>query len=82
MRVAPDGRRVYFVASGDLLGPAQQGAWNRQARSTVGADNLYVYDDSGQGTTAFIGICARGKTFRGPPQTLAAPAVKRSDPVD
>ncbi len=56
VRVAPDGRRVYFVAGGDLLSQAQREVLKGQGRPVprVGAANLYVYD-SVSGSVAFIG---------------------------
>jgi hypothetical protein len=56
VKVAPDGRRVYFVARGDLLNSSQQAGLEGEGRPVprVGADNLYVYD-SATGTIAFVG---------------------------
>src|ERR1700684_1544177 len=46
VRVAPDGSRVYFVASGDLLTASQQGTLEGEGKPVphVMAENLYVYD--------------------------------------
>ncbi len=64
MRVAPDGQRAYFVARGDLLDAAQQQALENEARPVpkAGADNLYVYDDAGEGSIAFVAdLCSGGE---------------------
>ena len=55
VRLAPDGARVYFVATGELLSAEEQAALEAagDAVPRVGADNLYVYD-SESGTTAFV----------------------------
>lgn len=63
VRVAPDGERAYFVATGDLLKVAEQGVLEREAHPVphAGADNLYVYEDvSGNEKTAFIGDLCSG----------------------
>lgn len=46
VRIAADGSRVYFVASGDLLDEVEESALRVSGRPTpqVGADNLYVYN--------------------------------------
>lgn len=59
-RVAPDGSRVYFVATGDLLGDSAQQGLEEEARAVPrsGADNLYSYDVA-TGQTAFVGdLCS------------------------
>ncbi|HEY3829388.1 MAG TPA: hypothetical protein VGL57_09340 [Solirubrobacteraceae bacterium] len=60
VRVAPDGARVYFVATGDLLSTAAQAALAGEGRAVpqVGADNFYVYDTVSE-QMSFIGdLCA------------------------
>jgi hypothetical protein len=61
VKIAPDGRRVYYVAEGDLLSEAERHALEAQGRPTpkTGAYNFYVYDSS-TGGTQFIGdLCGR-----------------------
>jgi hypothetical protein len=61
VRVAPDGTRVYFVAGGDLLSPAQRAGLEGEGRAVprVGAANLYVYDSAHPGIVAFVaGLCS------------------------
>jgi hypothetical protein len=68
VRIAPDGSRVYFVASGDLLGSAERQALEAEGRPTPqpGADNLYVYDGAaGSGTLAFIARLCTGREASG-----------------
>ena len=62
VRVAPDGQRVYFVASGDLLSSTQQKALESQGRPLpqVGAANLYVYDSATGGTISFVADLCTG----------------------
>ena len=60
VRVAPDGARVYFVATGDLLSSGAQATLASEGRAVpqVGADNFYVYDTV-SGQMSFIGdLCA------------------------
>jgi hypothetical protein len=57
MRVARDGQRAYFVATGDLLSPSQRQALEGEGRPVphVGAENLYAYDSTGNGSVSFVG---------------------------
>jgi hypothetical protein len=66
MRVAPDGRRVYFVAAGDLLSSAQRQILEAEGRPVpqAGAANLYAYDAS-SATTDFVGDLCSGKELSG-----------------
>lgn len=66
VRVAPDGARVYFVATGDLLSEAAQQALESAGRAIphIGADNLYVYDDV-SGEMSFIGDLCSGYELSG-----------------
>ncbi len=67
VRVAPDGSRVYFVARG-VLGESV----NPQGVAPLkGADNLYVYDVSGE--TAFIGDLCSGPELSGVARDAACP---------
>jgi hypothetical protein len=70
VRVAPDGSRIYFVASGDVLTAAEQQALAGQGRPVphAGADNLYVYDtvaEDERGSMAFIGDLCSGPQLSG-----------------
>jgi hypothetical protein len=58
--VAPDGRRVYFVAHGVL----DETANAQGEHAVVGADNLYVYD-SASGSTVFIADLCSGPELSG-----------------
>lgn len=66
LRVAPDGRRVFFVAHGVLgeEGPSGQGV---QSRPVPGADNLYVYDSATHRTAFVTDLCT------GPEQSGGVP---------
>jgi hypothetical protein len=66
VRVAPDGRRVYYVASGDLLSSAQGAALEGEGRPVprAGAENLYVYD-AATANTAFIAELCSGAGLSG-----------------
>ncbi len=67
--VAPDGRRVYFVARGVLSEAA-----NEQGVAPVeGADNLYVYDEA-SGATAFVGDLCSGPELSGVAADVSCPA--------
>ena len=61
VRVAPDGSRAYFVATGDLLSPTKRGKLEGEGRPTpsAGGDNLYVYDVESK-ELAFIGDLCSG----------------------
>lgn len=75
MRVAPDGSRVYFVASGDLLDGAQQKALEGEGRAVphAGADNLYVYDATST-QMGFVGDLCSGKELSGATTDLHCPS--------
>lgn len=55
VRVAPDGERVYFVATGQLLSSGTLEALADEGRAVpqAGAENLYVYDGM-SGTLRFV----------------------------
>jgi hypothetical protein len=69
VRVAPDGRRVYFVAGGDLLDSSEREALEAEGRAVphTGAENLYVYDDlPGEAAkVVFIGEACTGHQLSG-----------------
>jgi hypothetical protein len=75
VRVAPDGRRVYFVASGNLLSPSQVQALEGEGRPLphVGADNLYVYDSAADAVT-FIGDLCSGTERSGSVEDFHCPS--------
>ena len=75
VRVAPDGQRVYFVASGDLLSSAQQKALESQGRPLpqVGAANLYVYDSVTE-TMSFIADLCTGTERSGATEDFRCPS--------
>jgi hypothetical protein len=82
--VAPDGSRTYFVASGDLLSPAERGVLLGEGRAAprMGADNLYVYD-SVTGSIVFIADLCSGSRLSGAVEDGACPpglSVGESDP--
>jgi hypothetical protein len=63
VRLAQDGSRAYFVATGDLLSVSQQQMLERAGRAVPhsGADNMYVYD-SKAGAVAFVAdLCSGGE---------------------
>jgi hypothetical protein len=66
VRLALDGSRVYFVARGDLLDSAEQGALEGEGRAVprAGADNLYVYDSLSKQTEFVADLCS-GKELSG-----------------
>jgi hypothetical protein len=61
VKVSPDGSRIYFVASGDLLDDADRSMLEAEGRPVPksGADNLYVFD-SIDDQTSFIGDLCSG----------------------
>jgi hypothetical protein len=77
VRVAPDGQRAYFVASGDLLTSAQRMILEGEGRPVPhpGAANLYVYDAS-VGTTAFVGDFCSGKETSGAVEDVRCPSAE------
>lgn len=86
LRVAPDGERVYFVATGDLLSPAQQQALASEGRAVpqVGADNLYVYNGSGTsapGTVEFVGGLCVAPERSGDVQDIHCPSGESDAPL-
>ena len=78
VRVAPDGLRVYFVATGDLLTAGEQQALEGagHAAPQAGAENLYVYNsvaDDGAGEVAFIGDLCSGYQLSGNVEDIHCP---------
>src|ERR1700691_917671 len=75
LRVAPDGQRAYFVASGDLLSGAQRQALEGEGRAVpvVGAENLYVYDGAGGGSVSFVGDLCSGTERSGAAEDVRCP---------
>jgi hypothetical protein len=75
LRVAPDGRRVYFVASGDLLTAPEQQALEAAGRPvpSVGAANLYVYDGA-TGAVAFIADLCTERERSGAAEDIRCPS--------
>jgi hypothetical protein len=75
LRVSPDGRHVYFVASGDLLDAKEQSALAVQGRPVprVGAANLYVYD-SGAGAVSFVADLCTGAEKSGEAEDFRCPS--------
>jgi hypothetical protein len=74
VRVAPDGSRVYFVASGELLSAEQRHALESAGRPVpaTGADNLYVYSTAGDSVTFVAALCS-GLGESGSVSTSACP---------
>jgi hypothetical protein len=85
VRLAPDGSRAYFVATGDLLGAAQRTALEGEGRPVphVGADNLYVYEPDpereGQFKTVFIADLCSGFELSGAVQDARCPSRTGTD---
>jgi hypothetical protein len=84
LSVAPDGSRVYFVATGDLLEPAERAALEAagQAVPTVGADNLYVYEratESAAWHIAFIADLCSGNEHSGAVEDASCPVDASAD---
>jgi hypothetical protein len=82
LRVAPDGERAYFVATGDLLSAGQRQVLEGEGRPVpqAGADNLYVYSDtSGSGSIAFIGDLCSGHEASGSTEDIHCPSETGSD---
>jgi hypothetical protein len=80
VRLAPDGSRVYFVATGDLLGEAEQAALEGEGRPVPheGADNLYVYD-AATGTVAFVADLCSGHELSGAVEDARCPNATATD---
>jgi hypothetical protein len=74
VRVAPDGSRVYFTASGALLSEAEQQALESEGRPAprAGAENLYVYDGVSE-RIAFVGDLCSGRELSGLLEDLSCP---------
>ncbi|HSZ70926.1 MAG TPA: hypothetical protein VK756_11270 [Solirubrobacteraceae bacterium] len=84
VRVAPDGSRVYFVATGDLLTAGEQQALEGAGRAVpeTGADNLYVYNslaDGGAGEIAFVGDLCSGYQLSGNVEDIHCPSTSGAD---
>jgi len=84
LRVAPNGSRVYFVAGGDLLAAGARQTLEGEGRAVprVGAENLYVYDDSAQagaGGVAFIGDLCSGHERSGTVEDRRCPSSTGND---
>jgi hypothetical protein len=69
VRIAADGSRVYFVASGVL----SQSANTQGETAAEGADNLYVYDARSASTT-FITMLCSGSVLSGEVEDRSCPA--------
>jgi hypothetical protein len=78
VRVAPDGSRAYFVASGDLLSSAQRLALEGEGRPVphAGAANLYVYDSGSAVPIAFVGDLCTGREASGTVEAIRCPSEK------
>ena len=76
VRVAPDGERAYFVASGDLLSMAQQQSLESEGRPVpqVGAANLYVYSAAGEGSVGFVADLCSGTARSGTVEDYRCPS--------
>jgi hypothetical protein len=77
LRVSPDGQRVYFVASGDLLSAQEHSALEAEGKPVpqVGAANLYVYDNSaGTGTVSFVADLCTGTEKSGEAEDFRCPS--------
>ncbi len=60
VRTAPDGARIYFVATGQLLSPSTLAQLEGEGKSVPrrGADNLYVYDRESDALTFVADLCS------------------------
>jgi hypothetical protein len=60
VRVSPDGSRVYFMATGDLLTSSQRSTLEAEGKPVpvAGADNLYVYDAESSVTGFVAELCS------------------------
>jgi hypothetical protein len=68
LRVAPNGSRAYFVASGDLLSQPEQQLLESEGRPVpmVGADNLYAYGGVSTAKSVFVAdLCSGGGLSEG-----------------
>jgi hypothetical protein len=79
VRVAPDGSRVYFVATGDLLSGAERATLQSEGRPVpqLGADNLYVYERDArfpEWHTSFIADLCSGFESSGSASDLRCPS--------
>ena len=79
-RLAPDGERVYFTASGDLLDAAEHGVLEGEGRPVprVGAENLYVYDGA-SGVMGFVADLCSGKELSGIVEDVRCPNATGKD---
>jgi hypothetical protein len=61
MKIAPDGSRVYFVATSDLLSEAERLSMEAEGREVPrgGAENLYVYDDRTGQVSFIVDLCSK-----------------------
>jgi hypothetical protein len=66
VRTSPDGVRVYFMATGDLLTGSQRSTLEAagEPAPVAGADNLYVYDAE-TGVTGFVAELCSGYELSG-----------------
>ncbi len=80
LRVAPDGRRVYYVSTGDLLDAAQRTALERAGRPLprAGALNLYVYDEE-SGASSFVADLCTGYQLSGSVEDAQCPNASETD---
>jgi hypothetical protein len=79
-RIAPDGTRAYFVASGDLLTAAQTAALEDESRPAphVGAANLYAYNST-TGGLSFIGDLCSAANRSGTVEDASCPSASGND---
>ncbi len=78
LHVAPDGQRVYFVASGDLLSETQRQVLEGEGRPlpVAGGVNLYVYDSATGGTIGFVGDLCTGRQESGASEDIHCPSTE------
>lgn len=75
LRVAPDGSRIYYVATGNLLDGGEREALEARGRPVpaVGADNLYMYD-SVTDRTVFVADLCSGPQSSGTARDISCPS--------
>jgi hypothetical protein len=80
VRVAPDGSRVYYVATGDLLTASEQEGLEHEGRPVPekGAANLYEYD-ANTGVTLFVGALCSGRELSGSVEDASCPSPTGTD---
>lgn len=80
LRVAPDGRRLYYVAGGDLLSSSQQAELEAEGRPVphAGAANLYVYDST-SASTGFVADLCTGQELSGSVADSRCPSASETD---